>query len=154
MTDDWKTIFADSRYYGFDECLQRWDGKAIPVSQRKAEALSIYDLAHSSSEVRTFYDDAVIEWPEDIISLKWSNGTWTDLRTGKEFLYLHLLLMKNSWRFYQPKISFSKEVYVTGLGVSNFNQKIIFSMESFFWRISRAFACLSGVIRSLRRRYS
>jgi hypothetical protein len=150
ITEDWKIIFSADKYYGFDECLQRWYNKPIHISERSAEMLSIYDLIHSDDRVRSYYADSIIEWPNDIVKLKWSNGKWIDLNTGREFMYFHLLLMKNSWRFYQPSLDFSKEIIVTGLGLSEGDHTLL-TVSSVYWRLRRSISCAFGIIKSIQK---
>jgi hypothetical protein len=151
LTDDWKIIFLANKYYGFDECLQRWEGKPIRVADRTTEMLSIYDLIHSVDKIRACYADSVVEWPKDIRKLKWNNGKWLNTVTSEEFMYLHLLLMKNSWRFYQPKLHFTKEVFVTGLGLSD-GDHTQFTPNAMVWRLKRVVYCTVGFVRNWRRK--
>jgi len=150
-TTDWQTVFMAKAYMGFDECLQRWDGKPVSISKRTTEVLSIYDLIHADPGIRAVYDDSVIEWPKDITKLKWSNGAWQHITAGREFLYFHLLLMKNSWRFYQPRLDFTKEIFVTGLGLSN-HDHTKFAITGMNWWLSRAISCLFGITASLKQK--
>jgi len=152
-TEDWTTVFSVNKYYGFDECLQRWDGKPIPISERTTEILSIYDLIHSNNNIRTSFEDSIIEWPADIKKLMWSRGKWLDLTKNKEFLYLHLLLMKNSWRFYQPKLDFENNIFVTGLGLSEGDHTRL-TLKSIAWRLRRAISCFFGIVASLKKKLS
>jgi hypothetical protein len=148
FTHDWKIIFTAEKYFGFDECLQRWDGKPIPISERTTELLSIYDLVHANARIRAYFADTVIEWPKDILKMRWESGRWTDLIANKPFLYFHLLLMKNSWRFYQPRLDFSKPIFVSPLGLSE-GDHTLFSLHAMLWKAKRFFYCLRGVSRSV-----
>lgn len=147
-TTDWQTVFLTKAYLGFDECLQRWDGKPISIAKQTSEVLSIYDLIHAVPGIRAVYDDCVVEWPKDITKLRWSKGTWLNQTTNKEFLYFHLLLMKNSWRFYQPRLDFTKDIFVTRLGLSN-HDHTKFSLPAVSWWMRRAISCAFGISASL-----
>ena len=46
--------YSDKGHMGFDECLQRWDGKPIGIAKRTSEVLSIYDLIHAVRESGLF----------------------------------------------------------------------------------------------------
>ncbi len=146
--DHWKVIFSDNKYYGFDECCQRWSNPLDPLNPGE-ELFSIYDLLRlpKNKHINAIYRDVVIEWPKDIKSLTLSREGWINQVSGQKFMYLHLLLMKNSWRFYLPKYSSANsDYYVSGMGLSYRPQK---GVSHFRWLVERMIHILPKIVKSI-----
>jgi hypothetical protein len=84
------------------------------------------------------YNDFVLEWTEDLKLVHRQDGKWFNSLNNREYMYVHLLLMKNNWRFYIPKnIELSKEIFMTGMGMSACSQS--FGLKYLWWLLARIY---------------
>jgi hypothetical protein len=139
QTNHWKHIFTNMDYFGFDECGQRWGKKPIKDQFSKIP-LSIYDIISfdANEDLKVSYNDFVLEWTEDLKLVHRQDGKWFNSLNNREYMYVHLLLMKNNWRFYIPKnIELSKEIFMTGMGMSACSQS--FGLKYLWWLLARIY---------------
>lgn len=109
QTDDYIKVFTDSATsYDYDECGFRWR-KSYPLDElhQSSQTVSIYDIVmdlKGKGLLRLYLQYISRQFP-DPFRYVYRNGVFEDLNLGLEFMYFHLFVVKNDWRFYIPQFS-------------------------------------------------
>lgn len=111
QTDDYKKVFIDkdNYYYGFDETCRRW-GKCYSLQELRdsSQIVSISDIVmdlEANQKLKVYMKNIMREYP-DPFCFKYRDGIFTDLLSNsEEFMYFHLVHLKNNWKFFIPQMT-------------------------------------------------
>jgi hypothetical protein len=155
---NYREVFQDSsRNWHFEESGLRWDGieRCIDELAAKGQFVSIYDLvrngqregslkAHFGGNIREHSATSTINYLHN-------HATLTDLGNGEEFLYHHLVTVKNFWWFYVPRWEQIPAVYhITDHGMRTEAEMKL--PGSLFWRARWGWNFFRAFARAVRRR--
>lgn len=163
-TEDYKKLFTDtSRYYGFDECCDRW-GKHYPIEEliNSGQTVSMTDIVMELSEklqLRLFNKYISRQFPDPFRYI-YHDGMFEDFNvylghddnnnksfkvntkeqfTKEQFMYFHLFDVKNDRsyrRFYIPQLDrLPSEFCVTNGGIIPAPSNNIISVNK--WKIQK-----------------
>jgi hypothetical protein len=154
-TDDYKIILADkeNKYFAFDETCHRWD-RSYTLQEVKALAqmASITDIAmdlHYKQKVRVYMKNLVREYP-DPFHFTYDHGVFTDhLNDTEEFMYFHLVHLKNNWKFLIPPMSkLPSEFAVVAGGIIPGSINNLFVV--FKWKLKKASSVIKHKLQRLQ----
>lgn len=156
---NYREVFQDSsRNWHFEESGLRWDGieRSVDALAAEGQPVSIYDLvrsgqskgwlkAHFGGNIREHSGTSTINYLHKHVAL-------TDLGNGEEFMYHHLVTVKNFWWFYIPRWTRIPDVYhITDHGMRTPSEMRL--PGAFFWRIRWGLNFVRAFARSLRGKF-
>lgn len=140
-----------------EESCKRWKGEFFTIDHLVANGMpvSMYDVVRNlerTGELKARFKSTIREHTlRDRVDYLYEDGKLTDLGTGEEFMYHHLITIKNFWHFYIPGWKEIPSRYrITGGGIQSVAERA--GWRHAVWQVKRAGYYARGVARSALRR--
>lgn len=117
---DYKKVFTDNKYYGFDECSKAWNlvrtsTSILDVNLHTTNMTQLVRKKEEKREISTFFSNIIKEFILPNESVKWENGRVTS--DEQEYLLYHYVSEKRRKYFYFPKLEeVPDKFYITTTG--------------------------------------
>lgn len=142
-----------------EESCKRWNGDFYTIEYliENDMPVSMYDIVRNlekSGEIKPYFKDVIREHSlRGTVDYLYQNGDLIDLTNGEEFLYHHLITIKNFWGFFIPGWkSIPDEYRITSKGIQSMSEGS--GWRHALWRAKRACYYVNGVKKSVLKHLS